>query len=236
MVCDYSFTLLVVFSFILGAFYILMPPKRVFTQLHVHPENTPSTITNKEINKYINKYVDLPAAAAISKALSAHVDLFSDYSGVFELVSIHHISPVYVYKFNTTVSFTDSHTKAKYHKLVPNPLYPEIYVPTVLEIPFRALDFAPVFASDERSYIALRNIGRRFEESEISHANIMPLGEDSRRSHFSDFVGNHYPQLDLNTEHVIKTGYTRYKGRIDLVLFCSNNPVPVILGEGEGEV
>ena len=173
MVCDYSF-------WFIGVFYVLMPPKRVFTRLRT--ENAPSTISHREISQYLDSAA---AAAAITKAISSHVDLFSDSSGVFELVSFWGMTPVYVYKFKTTVRFTDSHTQAKYHKLVPNPLRPEIHVPTSLEMPFRALDFAPVFASDECSYLALSNIDQmRFQESDICNVNIVPLAESSRKSFF----------------------------------------------------
>ena len=69
------------------------------------------------------------------------------------------------------------------------------------------------------SYSAL--IGRmRFQESDICNTNIVPLAESSRKSFLVRVLSDHYPHLDLSVKHVIKTGYTRYRGRIDIVLFC----------------
>ena len=110
-----------------------MPPMRLFTQLCA--ENTPLTISHREISQYL----DSAAAATITKTILSHAHLFSDSSGEFELVSSQHMTHIYVYSFETTITFTESHIQCQYHRLVPDPLWPNIHVPTTLVMPFNPL-------------------------------------------------------------------------------------------------
>ena len=95
-----------------------------------------------------------------------------------ELVSSQHTTHIYVYSFETTITFMESCIQRKYHQLVPDPLWPDIHVPTTLVMPFNSLDFVPTFASDECSYLALSNMGSiMLQVSDICNANINPLDE-----------------------------------------------------------
>ena len=143
MVCGYSF-------WSIGVFYVLMPPRRVFTQLRA--ENAPLTTSHREISQYL----DSAAAATITKAISSHAHIFSDSSGEFELNTWHTSTSIAL-----KLLFTESHIQRKYHRLVPDPLWPDIHVPTTLVMPFNPIDVAPTFASEECSYLALSNMGSK---------------------------------------------------------------------------
>ena len=65
-----------------------------------------------------------------------------------ELASSQHMTHIYVYGFETTITFTESRIQRKYHRLVPDSLWPDIHAPTTIVMPFNPLDFAPTFAPE----------------------------------------------------------------------------------------
>ena len=128
-----------------------------------------------------------------------------------ELVSSQHITHIYVYSFET-ITFTESHIQCKYHRLVPDPLWPDIHAPTTLVMPFNPLlDFTPTFASDECGYLALSSMGSmKLQVSDIRNANITPLDERSRKTSFVRFLKRHYPYLDISEEQFCNVQNTMY--------------------------
>ena len=59
------------------------------------------------------------------------------------------------------------------------------------------------------------------------------MDEKGRMNVFIRFLKNHYPSIYIDEEHQIKSGYTSYRGRIDLIMLCNSNQVPVLIETGE---
>ena len=102
-------------------------------------------------------------------------------------------------------------------------------------MPFEPFHFAPIFAADECSFWALSNVvcWQQADIDNICNADFTPLNESRRKGFFVHLLQAYYPSIAVSEEHRIDTGYTRYKGRIDLVMFFINSPVTILIDTGE---
>ena len=156
-------------------------------------ENPPKTI---ELKDTIN-FLDTAATNAIIKVVSAHRPLLDNH-GKFFLASSQKTMSIYVYSFETTITFSECHTDKKYHKLVPEPLYPTNFVSRLLTVPFDPFQLAPTFAADQCSFLTLSNFGSVQTpqmQQEICKARIIPMKEDERKKSFVAFLTNYYPSI-----------------------------------------
>ena len=101
-------------------FYILMPPTRIHQPVRLR--NPPTSFMLKDISTYVQDDADKGAIA-----LQAYCPPFDDNDGKFWLTFQNEELQIYVFAFNKTITFTESHTVKKYCNLVPGPPSPTMW-------------------------------------------------------------------------------------------------------------
>ena len=179
--------------------------------------------------------MDNAGVMAIMKALKTHCPPFKDYDGKFLRSCVQKDFQIYIFTFKTTATFTECHTNKKYHALVPGPPSPTIGIPPFLRLPFHPQELLPTFAADQCSFEAFTQSDDRVQ-LDITDLSLNSLNENFRKEFLATFLRQHYPHISTENEYVIESNYTRFRGRIDLLMIVNEQAVSVhLLREEEGE-
>ena len=175
-------------------------------------------------------YVDDGAEEDITKALKAYCPPFDGPKGKFVLIFEGEGLQIFVFVFDETITFTEAHTKSGYYNLLPQPPNLTIGVPPDLCLPFNPLRFLPTFAADMCSFNAFKTFtetGSNIQTACFNTLPLEPLDENHRKKFFVGFLREHYPHILTEKEYRIESNYTRFRGRIDLIMVANDQVVSV---------
>ena len=92
----------------------------------------------------------------------------------------------------------------------------------------------PTFTPDQCSFKAFTQSDDRVQ-LDITSLSLDQLHESFRKEFLATFLRQHYPHISTEKEYVIESNYTRFRGRIDLLMIVNEQAVSVHLPREEEE-